>query len=151
VNDKGEPMRIEARITPEPSGFAFRVSLPYSVAKGQKVWTNGIEYGGYSIQEGEVMRNFIIASHEAEVKIMLQRELAGGLRTWEAVFDRYGYIPTGIGCHSTLPGVTWDKFSDSGGYAHLLSAAAQWLMYLEKKNDWNEWHTPREVGLRTGK
>jgi hypothetical protein len=50
-----------------------------------------------------------------------------------------------------LPGVVWDKFSDTGGYAHLLSAAAQWLMYLEKKNDWNEWHTPREVGLRTGK
>ena len=41
-----------------------------------------------------------------------------------------------------LPGVVWDKFSDTGGYAHLISAAAQWLMYLEKKSDWDSQALP---------
>jgi len=75
--------------------------------------------------------------------VWLERELGGGLRTWEAIFDKYGYIPTGIGCHSILPGVVWDKFSDSGGCAHLLSAAAGWLMCLEKKNDWELHRVPK--------
>jgi hypothetical protein len=33
----------------------------------------------------------------------------------------------------------WDKFSDNGGYAHLISAAAQWIMYREGKCDWEQW------------
>ncbi|MFA6560500.1 MAG: hypothetical protein WCV00_01165 [Verrucomicrobiia bacterium] len=130
VNDKGEPLRIQSR-------SAFHLSLPYTVAKEQTAaWANGIEHGRYSIQVGDTTRNFYLASSERQVAMWLEHELAGGLRTWEAIFNKYGYIPTGIGCHSILPGVTWDKFSDTGGYAHLLSAAAQWLMCLEKKNDW---------------
>jgi len=130
ANDKGELLRVQSRA-------AFRLSLPYTVAKEQTAaWANGVEHGRYSIQVGDAMHNFYLASSERQVAMWLEHELAGGLRTWEAVFDKYGYIPTGIGCHSTLPGVVWDKFSDTGGYAHLLSAAAQWLLYLEKKNDW---------------
>lgn len=72
-----------------------------------------------------------LEASEAEVKAWLERELGQGLRTWEAVFDHYGYIPTGIG-----RGPDWDKLSDSGGYAHLISAASQWLLYLEGKSDW---------------
>jgi hypothetical protein len=75
---------------------------------------------------------------EADVKAWLRRELAGGLRTWEAVFDQYGYIPTGMGT-----GHDWDHYSDTGGYAHLLSAAAQWLMVLDGKKDWEEQQYPR--------
>lgn len=72
----------------------------------------------------------------AELKTFFERELGGGLRTWEAIFQLYGFIPTGIGCQSVLPGVPWDEFSDTGGHAHLISAAAQWVLYLESKNDW---------------
>jgi hypothetical protein len=68
---------------------------------------------------------------QAEVEAWLERELGQGLRTWEAIFDHYGYIPTGIG-----RGPEWDKLSDSGGYAHLISAASQWILYLEGKSDW---------------
>ncbi|QIF04972.1 hypothetical protein [Roseimicrobium sp. ORNL1] len=75
----------------------------------------------------------------ADVKKWLERELGGGLRTWEAVFNEYGYIPTGIGCQSAMPGVVWDEFSDNGGYAHLISAAAQWIQYKEGKADWSAW------------
>jgi hypothetical protein len=139
ANDKGEPLRIQSRA-------AFRFSLPYTVAKEQTTaWANGVELGRYSIQVGDATRNFCLASNERQVAKTLERELGGGLRTWEAIFNKYGYIPTGIGCHTTLPGVTWDKFSDTGGYAHLLSAAAQWLMYLEKKNDWEAQHAPGTV------
>lgn len=74
-----------------------------------------------------------------DVKAWLEHELGGGLRTWEAIFKQYGYIPTGIGCHSTLPGTPWDEFSDNGGYAHLISAAAQWILYKEGKADWEKW------------
>lgn len=57
----------------------------------------------------------------------------------EGIFNEYGYIPTGIGCNNVLSGIAWDEFSDNGGYAHLISAAAQWIMYLEGKRDWERW------------
>ena len=65
-------------------------------------------------------------------KEALGRELAGGLRTWEAIFNAYGYVPTGLG-----RGEPWDHFSDSGGYAHLISAASQYLLYLDGRADWD--------------
>jgi len=78
----------------------------------------------------------------AGVEGWLRRELGGGLRTWEAVFDQFGYIPTGLGAGSVLPGQTWDEYSDTGGYAHLIGAAAQWLYVLEGKRDWEQHHLP---------
>jgi len=75
-----------------------------------------------------------------QVKAWLERELGGGLRTWEAIFDEMGYIPTGIGT-----GQHWDRYSDSGGYAHLISAAAQWILYLEGKSDWEVHKYPEVV------
>ena len=77
------------------------------------------------------------ASSEKDVRQWLTRELGGGLRTWEAIFDELGYIPTGIGT-----GQHWDGFSDTGGYAHLISAAAQWILYLHGENDWSGHHYP---------
>jgi hypothetical protein len=68
---------------------------------------------------------------EAEVRKSLDRELHGGLRTWEAIFAAYGYIPT-----SLHRGPQWDHFSDSGGYAHLISAAAQSLLLEQNRSDW---------------
>lgn len=67
-----------------------------------------------------------------EVRRALEWELGMGLRVWAAVFDEYGYIPTGIGCPSALPGVPFDEFSDAGGYAHLIHAAARWIECLER-------------------
>ncbi|WP_449068884.1 hypothetical protein [Prosthecobacter sp.] len=74
-----------------------------------------------------------------DVKAWLERELGCGLRTWQNIFKEHGYIPTGIGCQSVLPGVAWDEFSDNGGYAHLITAASMWLMNLEGKRDWELW------------
>ena len=52
-------------------------------------------------------------------------------------FWKYGYIPSGIGAHSAVPGAAFGEFSDTGGYAHLISAAAEGLLYLEDKRDWS--------------
>lgn len=80
--------------------------------------------------------NYFPTVDSREVAAALQRELAGGLRTWEAVFDAKGYIPTGMGAGNCGAGFAWDELSDSGGYAHLISAAAQWLLYLQGRSDW---------------
>jgi len=72
----------------------------------------------------------------------LRHELSGGLRTWEAIFDQYGYIPTGLGAGNFLPGKSRDDYSDTGGYAHLIGAAAQWLYVIEGKRDWEQHHLP---------
>lgn len=78
----------------------------------------------------------------AEVVAALERELGGGLRTWEAVFAAKGYIPTGMGAGNCGAGFAWDELSDAGGYAHLISAASVWLVWLEGKTDWDVQRIP---------
>ena len=135
VNDRGERFLVEGAVLDEQDGFYLVVFwLPYTAVKGQKPWANGIEHGRYSLrvggEKGET-RNLYLASEERDVKAALERELAGGLRTWEAVFNEKGYIPTGMGT-----GQHWETYSDAGGYAHLISAAAEYVLYLEGKYDW---------------
>ena len=65
-----------------------------------------------------------------------ERELGEGLATWRAIFKEKRYIPTGLGAGD------WDRFSDSGGYAHLIAAGAQWLHVLEGKRDWETHRVP---------
>ena len=91
--------------------------------------------------------NYFPQAGTEDVIAGLERELAGGLRTWEAIFDAKGYIPTGLGAGNCGAGFPWDELSDTGGYAHLISAASQWLLYLEGKNDWDV-HQVRPPGLR---
>jgi hypothetical protein len=90
--------------------------------------------------------HYFPAASTADVITALERELAGGLRTWEAIFDAKGYIPTGLGTGSCGAGFPWDELSDTGGYAHLISAASQWLLYLEGKNDWQTHRIPASLG-----
>lgn len=75
-----------------------------------------------------VPTHYFPTDSQEEVQKTLERELAGGLRTWEAIFDAKGYIPTGLGAGNCGAGFPWDELSDSGGYAHLISAAAQWIL-----------------------
>ena len=138
VNDRGAKVVCKFKREPRDKGFRFELELPYGVVKGQAFWANGVEFGRYSLQIGAEKRNFYLLSPEKQVKARLERELGGGLRTWEAIFNKMGYIPTGIDA-----GADWEYFSDSGGYAHLLSAAAQWLLVRDDKNDWEQHHVPR--------
>jgi hypothetical protein len=146
VNDAGEPLVVQGRAQAGAEGMTFAFSLPYTFVKGQRAWMNGVELGRYSIrvgdeiEKGEHTRNFATASSEAAVKAWLERELGCGLRTWKAIFEEKGYIPTGMGT-----GRHWDGISDSGGYAHLLSAGAQWLLCLEGKRDWEVHNYPRVI------
>ena len=79
----------------------------------------------------------------AEVRTALERELGEGLRTWQAIFQAKGYIPTGLGAGSCGAGFPWDELSDTGGYAHLITAGAQWVNYLEGKRDWELHRLPK--------
>jgi len=141
VSPRGEKLTGVGTADSDGGDITFVTVLPYAVVKGQKPWANGVEHGRYSIRVGKETRNFYLASSERDVREWLEGELAGGLRTWEAIFDEYGYIPTGIGT-----GRFWDGFSDSGGCAHLISAAAQWLLYLERKTDWRMHNVPAVLG-----
>jgi lysophospholipase L1-like esterase len=142
TNDKGEILVFSGRAKPMGKDFKFELELPYTVAKEQKAWANGIEHGRYSVQVGEQVRNYYLASHESQVQAMLQHELAGGLRTWQAIFREKGYIPTGMGA-----GFVWDDFSDNGGYAHLIAAGTQWLLCLEGKRDWQMHRVPDVLAM----
>lgn len=138
VNDKGETLVFRHENVKYNTGPGFEIELPCTAAKGQKPWANIVECGRFSIQVGDAgVKNVLPAAPADQVKAVLERELAGGLRTWEAILDEYGYIPTGIGA-----GASWDRFSDAGGYAHLINAAAQWLLYLEGKRDWEMHRVP---------
>jgi len=135
ANDKGESLRVAAHAVSTEDGFAFEFALPYTIVKDQKPWANGIEHFRYTVAVGESRRNFYLASNEDQVVRALTRELGRGLRTWERIFAEKGFIPTGIG--------RWDSYSDTGGYAHLLKAGAQWLLCLDGKRDWEMHKVPR--------
>jgi hypothetical protein len=139
VNGSGEKLRIEGKADAkegEPTKFSF--VLPYAVIKDQKRWANGVELGRFTISVGKESKTFVLASPETHVKAALEAELSGGLRTWEAIFAAKGFIPTGLGA-----GGDWDKFSDSGGYAHLISAASQYILWKQKKRDWETHAVPK--------
>ena len=137
-NDQDEPL-FYRRYDAGPSG-GFVLFLPYTVVKQQKPWANGIEHGRYSVRAGDDTVNLYLASPEAQVKDWLAHDLGRGLRVWQAIFRQYGYVPTGIGAGD------WDRYSDSGGYAHLISAAAEWLLYLDGKADWAVHNVPAVAG-----
>jgi len=128
VNEAGDALRVDVE--------GDEITLPYTVVKGQKAWANGIEHQRYTVAAGGATRTFILASSEAQVTEALTRELGEGLRTWRGIFDEKGYIPAG-------DPAGWRQFSDTGGYAHLISAASQWLFVLEGKRDWEVHCTPR--------
>lgn len=139
VNDRGQPVRLESAQAGLSAGvehFTFMATVPYTVIKGQNPWANGIEHGRYSFKLGQRARNFYLASTEDQVRRRLERELGRGLQTWKAIFDEYGYVPTGVG------EPRWQRFSDTGGYAHLIKAAAQWVNYLEGRRDWDLHRVP---------
>jgi hypothetical protein len=135
VNDRGEPLRVAGHALPIEGGFEFEFALPYTVVKDQRPWANGVEHFRYAVSVGQARRTFYLASTPEQVVRALERELGRGLRTWERIFAERGYIPTGLG--------RWDHLSDSGGYAHLLKAGAQWLLCLEGRRDWELLRVPR--------
>ena len=135
----GEKLRVRGRVTAkkgERTEFAF--ALPFTVETRQGRWANGVELGRYTVSVGKESKTFVLASLESDVRRALEKELADGLRTWEAIFDAKGFVPTGLGA-----GGDWDKFSDSGGYAHLISAASQYILWKQKKRDWETHSVPK--------
>lgn len=121
---------------PRPVGSRF--GPQNMVVSGWALQALKAHYGLWDNAKTEITTpNFFPPGSEQDVQAALERELGGGLRTWEAIFKQYGYIPTSIGAGNAGGGFVWDNFSDTGGYAHLISAGAQWILYLEGKRDWD--------------
>jgi hypothetical protein len=127
---RGGPLPIGSRMGPQNMNVC---------ALALQALALGDQYAGIPSQITPALKTLPGADKHPDVTEWLEREVGSGLRTWEAIFTEYGYIPTGIGCQSAAPGILWDEFSDTGGYAHLISAAAQWVMYREGKRDWEQW------------
>lgn len=138
VNGDGAKLVERAKVTARGDGFDFEVRLPFTVVKGQEPWATGIEHGRYSVRIGGATRNLYLMSTEEQVKRALERELVEGLKTWRRVLREKGFIPIALGKANiwTLGGTRVNKISDSGGYAHLLEASAQYLLYQQGKCDW---------------
>jgi len=138
ANGRGQELLIRAAIDQTADGFSFSVELPYTLAREQKApWLNLLEHMRCSVQCGAAVKNLYCASDEADVKAWLEHELGCGLRTWDAVFREKGYLPCSINRRPMN-----DNWSDSGAYAHVISAAAQWVMCLENRKDWEVHRIP---------
>ena len=68
---------------------------------------------------------------DTKVLDLLEAEIIGG-----AVIAQDGFLAVRVKVRA-----------DAGGYAHLISAAAQWALYLEGKRDWELQNIP-EVAPR---
>ncbi len=137
INERKASLKIEGKTAAAENGMTFEFEIPFTVMKGQGLWLNGIEHGRYSLQVESATRNFYLLSPENQVRERLEFELGQGLRTWQNIFAEKGFIPTGL-----ETGMWWDHFSDAGGCAHLINAAAEWIFYLEGKADWKEARVP---------
>ncbi len=145
-NAEGKRLIHQAKVSPSDGGFAFELRIPFTVVKGQETWLNGVEHGRYAVRLGDANRSFYLLSSEEQVRKALQRELVGGLASWRAVFRELGYLPIAHGKTNiwTFRGTRVNKISESGGYAHLIKAAAQYLLYQQGKRDW----AAKEAGVR---
>ena len=84
-------------------------------------------------------------SSPQRVRDYLEHQVAGAIATWKDVFDRFGYLPGGFdpfepdGRFILYAGAPyardWSKVSDTGGYALLIQAIAQWINYLHGTAD----------------
>jgi hypothetical protein len=131
----GVALQCEARVVADGGTVRFRVRLPFLINKNQGPWWTGMEHGRYSVRCGDATRNFYLLSSEERVRRGLLTELAGGLRTWQGIFRDRGFIPTGINANP-VGTVKSENLSDTGGYAHLIAAGAQYLLYLDHERDW---------------
>ena len=142
-NHRGNRLLISGKVVPSGGDdrTRFEFALPYTVTKGQETWGNGYEFGMLRVNKtGSEPKTIVLASPGALVRKSLEKELAQGLRNWEAIFRARGYIPT-----SLFAGPSWDRFSDSGGYAHLISAASQYLLLLADERDWESTLEPKKM------
>ena len=136
--EKEAPLQAESKFMPADSATRFEARVPFMIQKTQGPWWTGIEHGRYSVSSGGATRNFYLLSSEQRVKRKLHEELAVGLANWRNIYREQGYIPSGLDRLHSVGTAKADDLSDSGGYAHLIAAAAQYPLYLDGRRDWNQ-------------
>jgi hypothetical protein len=122
-------------------GWTFELRLPYAINKQQARWGTAMETAYLSVKTDGRIQNLFFLSNTERIRTYLEREVGGGLAVWKRVFDEIGYIPTafhyGRTIREDMGSHNWfDGASDLGGYAHLLTAAAEYLLYKQGRPDW---------------
>ncbi|MBI2443338.1 MAG: carbohydrate binding domain-containing protein, partial [Candidatus Levybacteria bacterium] len=131
----------------------IELAIPYTVVKAQKPWANAVDDSRLSIKgaNGQLKTLFSLSSPET-VKAIFEKELIEGLRFWEFVLTDWKMIPAGFYPQDGKNGL-WsgnkspDGFSDTGGYAGVINAAAMYKEYLDGQNDWDLYKTVTAVGV----
>lgn len=139
---QGDKLLIKHHWIKSGDTSTLQVDIPFTVSKGQSPWINGVELEKYQVKVGGQSQDFILATEAIQVRSWMQRELASGLQTWKRIFEQKGYLPTGMEA-----GADWDHFSDSGAYAHLIHAGAQYLHLLSGKADWETLRLPELLAV----
>jgi hypothetical protein len=111
------------------------VRIPYTFVPGQSAWINGVDFGRYRVGIDTAPSQVVtIASEGTRVQKRLEQAVLGTIDYWNKVWKQTGIIPSG--CDSpTMKADAW-AISDAGGYAHLMSTMALWLIYQDGHREW---------------
>lgn len=108
------------------------VRIPYSVAREQtKAWANGGEAIALELGTGGETLRLLLATSETNLRDALEGEVQGGLRYWMGIWKEHGFIPFRAG--------RFDRLSESGALAHLVSLSAEYVGLLRGSPFW--WET----------
>lgn len=146
----GKEVLHEVKTTKTASGLAFELKIPYTIKKEQTPWANAVETGYLAVKVGEMKKDLFFLSSEERIRRQFLNKIEGGIVVWREVFKKLGYIPTGFLYYPEITG-SWgsgdwlEEKADSGGYAHLITACAQYLLYATGRNDWEVSNIPTEL------
>jgi hypothetical protein len=98
------------------------------------------DYYAEARQRGDVELGVWNEPPADEVKKVLTAELTEGLRYWQAEWNEHGRIrpdwPLGGSDLKPRPGYLGPELSETGGYAHLIAAASEYLLLMDGRRDW---------------
>ena len=141
TNEKGE--RLLAASAFKAAGFqqgegdawTAEVRMPYTFVPAQNAWINGVDFGRYKIRiDASAPVTVCLISEPARIQKRLENGVLGAIDFWSRVWKESGVIPSGWRS-PTVPAGSWE-ISDAGGYAHLISTMALWLIYQDGKREW---------------
>ncbi len=157
-NHDNQPMLADIKYMNRAGKNTIEVQIPYQIAKEQAAWTTAVESGYLSIGDQSKRIDLFTLSGEDRIYRNFLDKIEGGIAVWHKVFKTLGYIPTGF---LYYPEITADidvqakwmaEKADSGGYAHLISACSQYLIYQSGRRDWQQagfsksWQYPHQAG-----
>lgn len=144
----GRAVQCQAKMAMNENGWTYEVKIPYTVDKSQTPWANAIESCYFSVNAGGAKKNLFFLSSEQRIQRRLLQTVEGGIAVWHRIYTELGYIPTGLIYDENISdawpsGRFYSKKSDLSGYANVIAACAQYILYMEGKTDWDTANVPQ--------